>query len=309
MMIIRICLLTGALIASTTPAAAQRSQRGSQAPRTVQLIAMTSPAPAGEGAVVAADEGSEPALPVDFQVHELGRQWVEFQMEQRLHAPLAAADPFAPQTRAAISGMPASSAAMLGIPSWMQARGEAASPSTAFVPGCDPRPYQPSGFLKFDAEARRQTYYGMMSRIACEYGLPISLFDAMIIRESRYDPAIVSPKNAFGLTQLMPGTASGLGVDRYDVVQNLRGGASYLRRQLDRFGQYHLALAAYNAGPGRVRGVVPPIAETRAYVDDILRNWSRLSGFEQMRAARRLTGEVTPARATYARSATLVAFR
>src|SRR3546814_1654056 len=67
----------------------------------------------------------------------------------------------------------------------------------------------------------------------------------------------------------MPGTAAQLGVDRYHVESNLRGGAKYLRRQLDRFGHYHLALAAYNAGPGRVRnGAVPRIPETRDYVDN-----------------------------------------
>src|SRR3546814_4973266 len=99
-----------------------------------------------------------------------------------------------------------------------------------------------------------------MSNIACEHGIPVGLFDAMIIRESQYQPNIYSPKNAFGLTQLMPGTAAQLGVDRYHVESNLRGGAKYLRRQLDRFGHYHLALAAYNAGPGRVRnGAVPRI--------------------------------------------------
>jgi soluble lytic murein transglycosylase-like protein len=118
-----------------------------------------------------------------------------------------------------------------------------------------------------------------MANIACQYGIPVGLFDAMIIRESRYNAAIFSPKNAFGLTQLMPGTAAGLGVNRYDVEQNLRGGARYLREQLDRFGHYHLALAAYNAGPGRVRnGSVPRIAETQAYVSSILLNWSKLSG-------------------------------
>src|SRR3546814_8553533 len=80
----------------------------------------------------------------------------------------------------------------------------------------------------------------------------------------------------------MPGTAAQLGVDRYHVESNLRGGAKYLRRQLDRFGHYHLALAAYNAGPGRVRnGAVPRIPETRDYVDNVLLNWSRLSGFER----------------------------
>jgi hypothetical protein len=65
-----------------------------------------------------------------------------------------------------------------------------------------------------------------MANIACQYGIPVGLFDAMIIRESRYNAAIYSPKNAFGLTQLMPDTAAGLGVNRYDVEQALATCAS-----------------------------------------------------------------------------------
>ena len=84
-------------------------------------------------------------------------------------------------------------------------------------------------------------------------------------------------KQAYGLTQLMPATALGLGVNRYDVEGNLRGGATYLRQQLDRFGHYHLALAAYNAGPGRVKnGRIPRISETQNYVSNILSNWTML---------------------------------
>ncbi|WP_241211908.1 lytic transglycosylase domain-containing protein [Sphingomonas sp. ABOLF] len=121
-----------------------------------------------------------------------------------------------------------------------------------------------------------------MSQIACAYGIPVSLFDAMIIQESRYDAAVFSPKQAFGLTQLMPGTATGLGVNRYNIEENLRGGAAYLRQQLDRFGAYHLALAAYNAGPGRVRNrQVPPFPETLDYVATILSNWTRLTGAQR----------------------------
>jgi soluble lytic murein transglycosylase-like protein len=72
--------------------------------------------------------------------------------------------------------------------------------------------------------------------------------------------------------QLMPATAAELGVDPHDLADNLRGGALYLRRQLDRFGSVPLALAAYNAGPGAVirhRGI-PPYRETRSYVANIL---------------------------------------
>ena len=147
-----------------------------------------------------------------------------------------------------------------------------------FVPGCGAAAYRPTGFLAGAAERRRAAYYGLMSSVACEQGIPVGLFDAMILRESGYDPAAVSPKQAFGFAQLMPGTAAALGVNRYDPLQNMRGGARYLRQQLDRFGRVELALAAYNAGPGRVRGgAIPGITETQAYVSSIIANWQRLA--------------------------------
>lgn len=97
------------------------------------------------------------------------------------------------------------------------------------------------------------------------------LFQALIKQESRFNVAAQSPVGAYGLTQLMPGTASDLGVDRYDVKDNLRGGARYFTTQLNRFGNIPHALAAYNAGPGRVieYGGVPPFAETQGYVRNI----------------------------------------
>jgi len=79
---------------------------------------------------------------------------------------------------------------------------------------------------------------------------------------------------------LMPGTARDLGVNAADPVQNLHGGARYLRQMLDRFGgDVERALAAYNAGPGRVSssGGVPAIAETRNYVASIVRRVSLIS--------------------------------
>jgi soluble lytic murein transglycosylase-like protein len=151
----------------------------------------------------------------------------------------------------------------------------------SFKPDCAPLTYRPSGFLARSAETRRAAYYGMMSEVACEHGIPTGLFDAMIIRESGYNPIATSTANAYGFAQLMPGTAVGLGVDRFDPMQNMQGGARYLHQQLDRFGHVHLALAAYNAGPGRVRdGVIPQIAETHAYVSNIISNWSRLNGVQ-----------------------------
>lgn len=108
---------------------------------------------------------------------------------------------------------------------------------------------------------------------AARYGISSDLLAALVWQESRWHPGAVSPKGAMGLAQLMPATARAMAVDAHDPAANLVGGAQYLRLMLDRFdGDVERALAAYNAGPDRVRraGGVPAIAETRAYVSDIL---------------------------------------
>jgi soluble lytic murein transglycosylase-like protein len=113
---------------------------------------------------------------------------------------------------------------------------------------------------------------------AARYGLSPLLLEALVWQESRWHSGAVSPKGAVGLTQLMPATASALGVNPHDPVANLDGGARYLRQMLDQFGgDLVKALAAYNAGPARVQrsGGVPAIRETQAYVAAIL---ARLSG-------------------------------
>jgi hypothetical protein len=141
--------------------------------------------------------------------------------------------------------------------------------------GCDVPSYQPSFAFGRQAEERRRTIFPMVYRAACEVGLPVGLFDAMIMQESRYRPTAISPKGAIGLAQLMPGTASQLGVDAYSLLDNLRGGARYLKSHVTKFGRYDLGLAAYNAGPGRVQRnwAVPRIAETQGYVRAIMGNW------------------------------------
>ncbi len=106
---------------------------------------------------------------------------------------------------------------------------------------------------------------------AQEANIPEDLFFRLIRQESGWKAGVTSSAGAYGLTQLMPGTADYLGVDPRDPAQNLKGGARYLREQFDTFGDWRLALAAYNAGPGAVRkyGGVPPYEETQNYVRSI----------------------------------------
>lgn len=103
----------------------------------------------------------------------------------------------------------------------------------------------------------------------------VELFESLIERESAFDPGAVSPKGAHGLGQLIPATAELMGVsDPFDPKANLIGSAKYFTLLLNQFGSLELALAAYNAGPERVKqyGGVPPFPETRAYIAWILKD-------------------------------------
>jgi soluble lytic murein transglycosylase-like protein len=115
-------------------------------------------------------------------------------------------------------------------------------------------------------------YRALAAQIAEQEGVDPSLFTRLVQQESRFKPNAVSSAGAMGLAQLMPGTARDLGVDPNDPVQNLTGGARYLRQQMDKFKDPRLALAAYNAGPKNVQkyGGVPPFKETQNYVAKIL---------------------------------------
>jgi len=117
-------------------------------------------------------------------------------------------------------------------------------------------------------------YRSLIQEVAGRHDVPAKLVESVIHAESSFNPRAVSNKGARGLMQLMPATAQRLGVrDVFDARQNIEGGVRHLRELLDRYGDFRLALAAYNAGGKAVdlhRGV-PPINETRAYVDRVLR--------------------------------------
>lgn len=115
----------------------------------------------------------------------------------------------------------------------------------------------------------------LISRYANLYNLEEELVYAVIKAESNFNANATSPAGACGLMQLMPATASEMGVTRvYDPAQNIAGGAQYLAKMLELFqGDERLALAGYNAGPNAVKqyGGIPPYKETRAYVERVAR--------------------------------------
>jgi len=119
----------------------------------------------------------------------------------------------------------------------------------------------------------RYDYDILIDEVAREHRLPPALVKAVIAAESAFDTRAVSRAGAQGLMQLMPTTAVHMGVaEPFEPVQNVHGGAGYLRSLVDRYGDLTRALAAYNAGPEAVDryGGVPPYRETRAYVDRVL---------------------------------------
>jgi soluble lytic murein transglycosylase-like protein len=124
-------------------------------------------------------------------------------------------------------------------------------------------------------------YEEHIQRAASRYEMDPLLIKAVIKTESNFDCLAVSSKGAQGLMQLMPGTAADLNVwNPFDPKENIYGGTNYLCQMMARFGgNLRLALAAYNAGPGRVEAAqgVPLIPETQQYVAKVLHHYRQLT--------------------------------
>jgi soluble lytic murein transglycosylase-like protein len=115
------------------------------------------------------------------------------------------------------------------------------------------------------------------------YDLDANVMLAQLWQESRFRPNAVSPVGAKGIAQFMPATARRFGLkDPFDVQASIEAQAKYMRFLLNKFGDYALALAGYNAGEGNVQkygNKIPPFKETQNYVKSILGRIEQLAGY------------------------------
>lgn len=173
--------------------------------------------------------------------------------------------------------------ALVGIAAWLWAR-PAASADTG---PDDPAPTGEGFGLWDDLLTMTQAkmglwvppaeYAGMIAAAEAQYGLPTNMLARLLYQESHYRDDIIrgdvtSSAGALGIAQFMPGTADDLGIDPLDPVQAIPAAARYLRQQFNTFGDWAMALAAYNWGPGNVRrkGLDAAPIETRLYYSSIL---------------------------------------
>jgi len=145
----------------------------------------------------------------------------------------------------------------------------AIEPEEVFTP-LPPAP-APAGPLPF--------YRDLVEAAAKKYKMDADLISSVIAQESNFDPKAVSRKNAHGLMQLLPETATKLGVKNIDdPAENIDAGTHYLHDLLQKYNNdLGLALAAYNAGPDKVQlyGNVPPYRETISYVRRVKKGYEK----------------------------------
>jgi soluble lytic murein transglycosylase-like protein len=150
----------------------------------------------------------------------------------------------------------------------------ASTADTASASGVVGAGYQPAASGAATSGEAGGEYEALIDQAASRNGLDPAVLHGLIQQESGFDPSATSGAGASGLTQLMPGTASSMGVSNpLDPAESIEGGARYLGQLMTQFGgNTEDALAAYNAGPGAVQqyGGIPPYAETQSYVSKVL---------------------------------------
>ena len=150
-----------------------------------------------------------------------------------------------------------------------------------------------SGFASSGFPTPKADLTDLVNEASGRYRLDPDLVNSVIKAESGFNVRAVSPKGAQGLMQLMPGTASQLGVQNaFDPQANVEGGTKYLRELLEKY-NFDLvkALAAYNAGPQKVQrfGGVPPYYETRAYVARVVKDFNKKKAAQKSSIAKGAT--------------------
>ena len=153
-----------------------------------------------------------------------------------------------------------------------------------------PRPYKQgitqnvskNLFSRLKISNKEVVFHDIILEAAEEHDVDPALVKAIIMAESGYNPAAISKKGAIGLMQLMPATASDLGVeDLFNPEHNVNAGVRYLKRLLNQFeGDISLALAAYNAGSRKVKKFqgIPPYKSTQYYVKKVFEYYQYYQG-------------------------------
>lgn len=146
-----------------------------------------------------------------------------------------------------------SSSSFSGILSDTMAKNDASAASSVQMNNTASKASTSPGTLR--VLPNENAYNGLINQAAAKYNLDPNLIKSVMRLESQFKRKALSSAGAMGLMQLMPGTAASLGVtDAYNPEQNINGGAKYLRKQINRFGDVRLALAGYYTGPNRVAG-------------------------------------------------------